>query len=663
VEEISWAAREFLAAAAARPLVLVWEDLHWASPSLLDLISSITQGLADYPVLMIYVTRPELDASWLERPADDLDVGPLARPDTLEFVSSLTTRLDPAEVTGHEMDLLERIADDSGGYPLYAELLVETLALGHPPGEMPPSITALVGAMLDRLPAPSRETLEAASVIGTTFTLAQVKQLDAEPTPECIQELVTRQLVQCGSRPGEYQFAQQLVHEVVYGRLQKQQRLSWHRRLADLNVAPEFHLEAAVRLLREIRPDDPDLPTLASQAADALVGEGTFALRQRDLPAAIGLLARARDIAPGNGAHQRALAAIRLSDALLLSGNLAEACAVVTDVAEGASSPRASRACRVQQALVAIRSGQTTEISVDELAAELEQDPDDHVSWCRFHQLQMLANLADGQFGAAEDAVSAALAHARAMGDAYEQDRLLAAACEVGQWSPVPIHDKLAACNELCSRFAADRFLLVPMLAAKARFLALTGDLAGARETLAETAQIVADLQMTIGQILVEQVSGLVSSLADDPVEARRHYGRAAEALTAAGHQTVALTMRVFALREEMRLDGDADVAGEMEALAAERVRMDMRGRVLHTALAARTATTGDDAARVVEEVQRLLDNTDDPVLHGDAYVELAREFRHRGDLARCQTMADAARASYAAVGATLPMSKVVACR
>ncbi|MFJ9845578.1 AAA family ATPase [Kitasatospora sp. NPDC101155] len=695
VEEVSWAARELLAAAAAtRPLVVVWDDLEWAGPSFLQFIAELTGALRDVPLLTLCVARPEFGGPDGPRLGGDqvIDLGALDPVDSARLVASLASGRGPGEVQLHDLGLADRVALYSAGNPRFIRLMVEWLGTGRTVDEVPPTITAMVGAMIDRLPPPARRLLGAAAVIGPTFTLEQLALLDETAPEGTVREgttpdetapaatadaLARQQLFRATADEGGYRFIQQPVHEVAYGRLEKQQRIAWHRRLAERGFSPGFHFEAAAHLLGGLRPDDSELPQLARRAAEALLAEGTAALRQRDLPSAIELLERALVLAGRGPGRWRQVAAIRLSDALMLAGHSGRAVEVVADGLRHGPDAPGRRLYLVQRSLLAARLGTVTEVGVEELRAELDGDTGapgdtahtdgtadpgdtaDRFARCRFEQLRMLLHLSRGRFGAAEEAASAALKHARAAGDAYEEDRLLVALCEVRQWSPTPVPSKLAGCAELVERFAADRFLLLPALAARARCLALTGDDTGARAALAEAGSVVEQLRLTMGGVLVDQVTGLACSLRGDHARAERHFRQAAEALEAAGYVSVPLGMRVQAARECARR-GRLDEAGERIAeLLDRREEMDVRGRILCLSAAVLIAAGRGRADPLLAEIPALLDGVDDPCLRGEVCFDLARAARLLGDEAGARAMAVAAVDSYTAAGATQPLETV----
>jgi class 3 adenylate cyclase/tetratricopeptide (TPR) repeat protein len=664
VEEISWAVRELLASVATHPLVLVWDDLQWARPVLLDLIGELVESLRDHPVLMVCLARPELAnhrLAWLRQSGTVLTLEPLARTETVALVQALAVSYASIpEVSVHSADLLDRVADESAGNPLFAEVMMEAVASGQSLDDVPPSVTAMVGAMIDRLPAAAQRSLEAAAVIGTAFSLEHVRRLHPTLDMENVREMEQRRLLCAGSELDSYHFVQKVVHEVAYRRLGKNQRLTWHRQLADDGVEPAFHLQAAVRLMLDLDPDSPELADLAGRAAEALLQEGTDALRRRDLPSAVALLEQAEEVASHYDEHCRAVAAVRLSDALILTGDLQRALAVVRAVADAALEQPVRLLCELQGLLLGQRAGQACEVVLDELLARMHEQAAGELAWSRFHQLRMLSYLAEGRFAAAAEAVDAALEPARAMRDAYEEERLLVARCEINQWSPTPISTKLTDCVELADRFAGDRYLLVPVLAAKARLRALTGDLDGAWAALTEAQAAVDELRLRMGGVLVAQVTGLVHALCGEAVSAERHYRLAVRLLEDAGYRPAALTMRVLAVRERVGRDEAAAVSDELRTLVSQLDTMDLRGRTLCRATQARMAgAEGDEVTTAAGQVLRLVETTDDLCLRGDAFFDLARAYRSNGDDERASALAVAALASYESVGATLPMRRV----
>ncbi|GIH67930.1 AAA family ATPase [Sphaerimonospora thailandensis] len=683
IAEIAQAVRSLFEALARRqPLVVVLDDLQWAEPTLLDLIEDCAAWLADVPVLLVCVVRPEFyetRPSWGQGTACavSLELGPLNRPDMARLVAEL--RAARADVVAHDDDgVYRRVACGSDGNPLFAELMLETLAEGA--AAIPPTIQALLGARLDRLGEAEREVLERAATIGQAFTMDQVEALlDAEnlamATATPLARLQHGRLIRRGALPGSFEFTQTLTRETVYALARKESRADWHRRLADWlsdraagvsDDAPfpgsssgdvSRHLLAACRLTREVRPGDPLLRELTDRAADSLIRDGGQALHRRDMPAAIALLERGREMLPAGRSEHRSLA-VRISDARLARGE-GDRAAAALDRAEELlpDDPRNALTCAIQREILTLRSGARAP-ELASLRRRLALDPRDDLSWCRFHQLEALIHIESGRFGAADRALRDGLARARVMGDRYEEDRLLGGLCELVQWSPTPVREGLALCADLLARLAGDRALLVPVLVTRARLLALAGDLDTAREALDTADRYADELHLDLPAIAVAQVRGLVESLDGNHETARSLFERAAAALRTAGHVAPAATLEVYAAREILRR---GDVRQAVEELGrGDAGPRQLRGELAAIAMRATIASLDGEhlaAVNAAEHVTTLLESTDDPCLRGDILVEVAQIHRAAG-----RDPADAARRAldaYLSKGASLPARRV----
>ncbi|TQS23068.1 AAA family ATPase [Microbispora sp. KK1-11] len=702
VEEISRAVRALFEALARRgPLVAVWEDLHWAEPTLLDLIDDLAAWLADVPVLVVRVARPELlDArpAWgddAERAAA-FELGALDAAQMERLVAELAAhRLPDAEVVAHDMAagraLCLRVARSSDGNPLFAELLLETLAEEGEDAPLPPTIQALLGARLDRLDEGERDVLERAATIGHVFTRDQLGILcAAEPqarldVDELLGRLIRTRMVRRGEAPGSFRFTQTLTRDTVYAMTRKDLRATWHLALAD-RIAGQagaaeasraalsshtgeesshgdltHHLETACLLKREVRPDDPMLPALTERAARALVGEGTQALHRKDLPAAIALLERGRDLLPAGHAEHRVLA-VRICDAGLARGE-ADRPYDALDVAERMlpDDRRNRLICAIQRETLAVRFG-TRPASGEPLRDLLAADPGDDLGWCRFHHLEALVRIGEGRFGAAEAALRDALARARSLGDRYEENRLLSGLCELAQWSPTPLAEGLSLCVGVSGRFRADRAMLLPVLVTEARLLALAGYVTAARAVLDKADQYAGDLHLDLAATAVLQVRGLVESLVDRHAEAEALFRRAAADLHRAGQSEPARTLELYAARELLRQGRHPEAARELDRLRAAGGRLQTRGELTLLALSARVAALdgGHGAAgALAAQAEELLARTDDPCLRGDVLADLAVAHRAGGRTGPAAQAAARALRDYAAKGAELPARRV----
>jgi class 3 adenylate cyclase len=190
-EELAWAVRKlFEALGRRRPLVLVFDDLHWAEPTLLDLIQQFVDSAKDAPILALCVARQELlerRPGWGEREPQGLAITlePLSDQESADLTNRL---LGDAELAGAAQ---RHILDTAEGNPLFIEELVAMLVddgVLRRQGDRwttterttisaPPTIAAVLAARIDRLSPGERAVLERASVIGQTFYQGAVAAL------------------------------------------------------------------------------------------------------------------------------------------------------------------------------------------------------------------------------------------------------------------------------------------------------------------------------------------------------------------------------------------------------------------------------------------------------------------------------------------------------
>jgi predicted ATPase len=214
-EEIAWAFRKTLELAAAeRPLVVVFDDIHWGDETFLDLVEHVALLSSDAPILLLCVARSDLTE---RRPAWPVTLR--LEPLTEENVGHLI----PERIIG---DLRERIARAAGGNPLFVG---EMLAMASGDGEVvvPPSLHALLGARLDQLEPRERAVLERGAVEGEVFHRGAVQALTREEiqiTPR-LAALVRKELIR-PDRPqipdeDGFRFRHLLIRDAAYEALPK----------------------------------------------------------------------------------------------------------------------------------------------------------------------------------------------------------------------------------------------------------------------------------------------------------------------------------------------------------------------------------------------------------------------------------------------------------
>ncbi|HSJ36116.1 MAG TPA: adenylate/guanylate cyclase domain-containing protein [Acidimicrobiia bacterium] len=313
-EELFAAARAFFERLSLKgTVVLVFEDLQFADPSLLEFIEELPDWSQNHPILVITMTRPEL----LERRPDwgsgrrgftSLYVGPLTDAEMAELIEGTVAGIPPG-ITG-------RMVEVAGGVPLFAVEMIRML-IGdgtisiEPEGttvadvtelEIPTSVQAVISARLDRLPFEEREMARDASILGNSFTIDALTALRDESTDKIerrLGELVRREILEMVRDPlsperGQFRWVQGLLREVAYGRIGRQDR-------------HHLHLLAA-RYFRDL--DDPELAPIA---ASHFVAAG----QARPDPALeaemVGTLRRAIDRARSVHAHEQVLSLVNTS--------------------------------------------------------------------------------------------------------------------------------------------------------------------------------------------------------------------------------------------------------------------------------------------------------------------------------------------------------------
>jgi class 3 adenylate cyclase/type II secretory pathway predicted ATPase ExeA len=364
-QETSWAVRMLLAALGReRPLVVVFDDVHWADDTFLDLLEYLAGGAHELPVLLVALARPELLEA---RPslatgtegATVVTLSPLSRTDSRRLIDNLLGHAPLPE------ELSERIATAAGGNPLFVEEMLRMLAdegilrrdeagwtqVGELSAvSVPPTIQALLAARLDRLRPAERAAIERASVIGQVFTAGAVRALspegEADGLDAVLEALARKELV----GPGGARFAGEdalcfghiLIRDVAYHGMLKQARADLHERFAgwlertagerltEYEEIVGYHVEQAHRFLTQLGAEDERTRRLAAAAVDRLGRSGARALARGEMPAAVKLLDRAMALVADDDPLRAGLA-LKLGIALAETGDLARADSLLSD--------------------------------------------------------------------------------------------------------------------------------------------------------------------------------------------------------------------------------------------------------------------------------------------------------------------------------------------
>ena len=331
--------RQFLEAIAARePLIVVFEDIHWADAALLEFIDHLVGHASGVPIVVLCTARLELledhpDWAGGKRNAATHALAPLSGVETERLLHALLGRSpDPTTIRR------------AGGNPLFAQelaLIVDRLG-SEDTTAIPDSLQAVISARLDALPPELKGLAHDAAVVGEVFwsgALASMTGLDEREVEEGLHRLVTNDVARRRRsssvvRQTEYAFLHVLVRDVAYGQIPRRKRGAKHRaaaewierlagdRLTDHAELVAHHylqgLELATTLgddeqVRDLEPRARRFLTLAGERAQTL-----------DSAQAETFFRRALEMTPdGDPARGRLLS--RLGDVAQYSGRLPEA--------------------------------------------------------------------------------------------------------------------------------------------------------------------------------------------------------------------------------------------------------------------------------------------------------------------------------------------------
>jgi class 3 adenylate cyclase/tetratricopeptide (TPR) repeat protein len=333
-EDGQWGVRKLLEHLAhERPLVCVFDDIHWAEPNFLDLIEHLADWTRDAPLLLLCVARPELLELRLDWGGGKLNattilLEPLAGDEVSHLVDNLLGRAEIPE------DTRARILEAAEGNPLFVEemlgMLIDDGLLRFEDGAwravedlahvtVPPTIQLLLAARLDRLDAEERAVIERGAVEGKVFHAGAVRTLTPEPlrpqVPTRLLALARKELI----RPDRAEFAGEdafrfrhlLIRDAAYQAMPKEQRADLHQRfaawlegsagqrVAEYEEILGYHLEQAYRYRGELGPPDEAMKELGRSAATRLTSSAERARERGDFAVAEKLLRGAAEISEG----------------------------------------------------------------------------------------------------------------------------------------------------------------------------------------------------------------------------------------------------------------------------------------------------------------------------------------------------------------------------
>ena len=359
-EETYWAFRRlFEALATDRPLIVVVEDVHWAEPTLLDLLEYVAGFSSSAPILLLCVARPDL----LESRPSWAAPRPNATVVSLQPLSEQASRKLVERLLGRDAD---RVIEAAEGNPLFVEQLVAMRTEDGGEVAVPPTLQALLAARIDRLEPDERAAVERAAVEGRSFHRGAVAELLPPPVRKmlgaALVALVRKDFIRPDRSefPGDdgFRFGHLLIRDAAYDSVPKSLRAELHeryadwlegktgKRLAEFEEILGYHLEQACRYQGELGSAD---GALAARAGAHLAAAGRRAFARGDMPAATNLLERAATLPAREGGY-------------LLLGDLGMA------LAEGGDLEHATQV--LEKAIEQARAGLYPEASVAEISPE-----------------------------------------------------------------------------------------------------------------------------------------------------------------------------------------------------------------------------------------------------------------------------------------------------
>ncbi len=237
--------------ARQKPVLLLFEDLHWIDPSSRELLERVVDRVAAWPVLLLATFRPEFEPPWTGQPhVMTLALTRLDRSDTAAMITNL------AGDVALPIEIMDEIAERTDGVPLFVEEMTKAVlesgaqgaaalsAVPHPNLSLPAILHASLMARLDRLGPAAKDIAQTGAVIGRTFGYGLLASTIDLPEPVICAELdrLTNAglLFVRGTPPASsYIFKHALVQDAAYGTLLRGRRQRLHARIA-ATLAAEF---------------------------------------------------------------------------------------------------------------------------------------------------------------------------------------------------------------------------------------------------------------------------------------------------------------------------------------------------------------------------------------------------------------------------------------
>jgi class 3 adenylate cyclase/tetratricopeptide (TPR) repeat protein len=689
IQETFWAVRRlFETLASERPFLAVIDDVHWASPTLLDLLEYVAGFSVGHPVILACTARNELREERPEWARDGVTIAlqPLPPDASGDLIEHL---LDEARLP---TTLVETLVETAGGNPLFLEEMVRMLIDqgsllledGHwvavtdeASAAAPKTIQALIAARLDRLDDGERAVLQRGSVVGKVFYWGAVAELSPEDARGGVggylQTLARRELIapQASTLAGEdaYRFSHILVHDAAYTSTPKRTRADLHERFAAWleRIAGErvsefeeivgYHLEQAHRYLAELGPVDEHGRDVAARGGARLAAAGRRAAARGDAAAATNLLSRAV-------ALLGELDPLRVELLPLLGAALTDAerwheanetFERALDVARRIGDRRSEgiatmKALWLQLHMLAFASNTEIRPELERAIATFEELGDDS----GVAEALILGGSIDfwsGDASAAVRAAELALERARRAGDVRREVDALRVRAFWQMWGPTPVDVALASVDELeRTQAAANPMLRAFVMRARGILQAMHGNLELARDLVTRSQAAAHELGLAVDVSAADNALSYIAVLAHDPVTAERYVASSVERFRAIGdlgHLSSYAPMLAEAVSEQGRHDEALALTEEAErATIAGDTDAAIHWRRVRAKALARLGRV-DEALPLAQEAATLARASDDLDKLGRTLLDLAEVLERAGERERAAAMADEAAAVF----------------
>lgn len=639
--------RLFEALARERPLVLVFEDLHWAEPSLLDLIEYLASFTTSAQLLLLCLARPEL-----------LEVRPAWKGERVELAP-----LEPSEA-GRLIELLapeglavERraeIAAVAEGNPLFLEQMLALATEGHGTG-VPPTIQALLSDRLDRLEPDERSVIETAAIVGNSFHWGAVEEL----VPSNVHGRTGRLLLGLDRKgfvapdrsnlPDEdaFAFRHVLIRETAYAMIPKERRAKLHEGFADWAATHfsgqeeivGYHLEQAYGYRTELGSIDDETRTLATRASEVLAAAGTAATERGDAAAAANLLSRAAAL-PRENERAGLELLLDLADVLIETGELGRASSALAQAEDGArrlAERDLELHARILQQHVKVSTDPVGWVEQARHEAEqaipaLEKLGADR-ALSRAWRLVGLIHFVECQGASMEEALKRGLVHAERANDRRERAEILSW-MGLAIWLARPVLEGIRQLEALLKQGAGNPKFEAMTLETLAKLYADRGRFREAEALSARSQRICEEFGLNVIFALYSTMRGSRYLLADNPQSAERDWRAAYEFLAPTGEKAYlsgfagGLARALYAQKRYEEADEFAGIGRELAADEDTAIQVWWRG--VHAKVLARSGNLRE-AESLARECVELASKSDSDEMHADALMDLGEVLQLTG--------------------------------